>query len=344
VAYFVLLVSVVNTPRRLFCFLTSIAVFTVLLTGLAVLHYHNIIDLPALAAVVEYDLDEFTGLRSTTRRLCATGIFNDPNDLSMIIVASMGICGFGIVSRPLGFIRFGLAAPLAFLGYGLALTHSRGGLLALIVGCAVLFQARFGWRRAWLAASVAIPAILVVFRGRQTDFAGALSGGGTGESRSELWSEGLQHLKHSPITGIGCNRFAEEVGLVAHNSFVHCFTELGLVGGSMFLGLFLVVGYSVWRLRRVKREIASTSLCHMHPYLLALLFAYIVSMLSLSRSYVVPTYLVAGLGVVYERLARKGTSLPPLRFGTGLMNCIVAGSIGFIVLTYAYIQVTLRWW
>jgi putative inorganic carbon (HCO3(-)) transporter len=332
---------VVNGRWRLFSFLAAITFFTVLLTTLAVLHYHKFIDLPALAAVEEYDLDEFTGQRSTTRRLCATGIFNDPNDLSMIIVASMGICGLGIVSRPLGVFRFGLVGPLAFLAYGLALTHSRGGLLALMVGCATLFQARFGWRRAFWAASLVIPAILMVFRGRQTDFAGALSGG-TGESRAELWSEGLQHFKHSPITGIGCNRYAEEIGMVAHNSFVHCFTELGFVGGSMFLGLFLIVAYSIWRLRRVKQEIHSPSLRQIQPYLLALVLAYMVSMLSLSRSYVVPTYMIAGLGVVYERLARQGTSLKPLRFNALMMKRIIAAGVGFIVLTYAYIQIALR--
>lgn len=343
VAYFLLLVAVVNTRQRLFTFLGAIAVLTILLAALAVAHYHRIIDLPALAAVEEYDVDEFTGEKSVTRRLCATGIFNDPNDLSMIIVASIGICGFGLVSRPLGVFRFCLIVPISFLGYGLALTHSRGGLLALMVGCSMLFAAHFGWKRACLAGCLVIPALLAIFRGRQTDFAGALSGG-TGESRSELWSEGLQHFKLSPLTGIGCNRYAEEIGLVAHNSFVHCFTELGLAGGSMFLGVFLLVAYSLWRLRRIKHEFRSRSLRQMHPYLLALVVAYVVSMLSLSRSYVVPTYMVAGLGVVYERLARSGTSLRPLRFSSSVVRAIIVTSIGFIFVVYVYIQVALRWW
>lgn len=341
VAYYLLLVAVLSTPRRLFMFLAAIALFTVVLTLLAVLQFHALINLPALAAVIEHAYDPLTGEKDTILRLRATGIFNDPNDLSMIIVASLAICTFGLFSPNLGPLRPLLLAPLGFLGYALALTGSRGGLLALMAAVVSLLYAKFGWKKAALAAAAALPGLLLVFRGRQADLGGAITGG-TGRTRAELWSEALQFFKQSPVFGMGHGMFVEEVRQVVHNSFMHSFAELGFFGGALFLGIFLAAAAAVWRLHQVQDEIELPALARLQPYLLALVVAYGVSMLSLSRSYVVPTYLVAGLAVAYDRLARPGTSLVPAEFNGRLMKWLAIAGVAFIAAVYFYIKFYIR--
>ena len=39
------------------------------------------------------------------------------------------------------------------------------------------------------------------------------------------------------------DKFVEEIHYVAHNSFFHCFAELGVVGGTFFAGMFYL---AIW--------------------------------------------------------------------------------------------------
>ena len=56
-------------------------------------------------------------------------------------------------------------------------------------------------------------------------------------------------MMRSPLLAIlGQGQFAEEVGQVAHNSFVQAGAELGLPGGLCFFGLYYL---PFWSLRRL---------------------------------------------------------------------------------------------
>jgi O-antigen ligase len=287
---------------------------------------------------MENDYDELTGEITKIPRMRATGIFNDPNDLSMIIVAAMMLVAAGLFYKRLGFQRFALAAPLGFLFYCLTLTQSRGGLLALLAGCGALLYTQWGAVRAGLVGMAGIPLVFMGLGGRQVEIASAMTGGGTGENRAELWSDGLQLFKGSPVFGIGQGFYVEEVGHVAHNSFLHAFVELGLLGGLMFLGLFAVAGWSLWRLKPVRRDIAHPGLRHVQPYLVALIAAICMSMMTLSRSYAISSYLVAGIALSYEHLVRPDVELPALRFNPQLVQWLAVASVGFIATVYFYIK------
>ena len=309
VAYFVLMVAVLNTPRRFALYLTTIVGLTVALTLLCVAHFQGYIELPSIRHALEGTYDASDGSTSSIYRLAAFGVFADPNDLSMIVVLSMLICLGGICFRHLGPAHFAFVVPLLFLGYALALTQSRGGLIALLVGLAAFMMNRYGAVRTVATLAVIVPLLLIVFGGRQADISGSI-GHGTGGQRTDLWYAGLQMIKFSPLVGIGHAHFVEEEGLVAHNSYVQALAEWGLFGGTMFIGLFYVVLISVWRLKSVRKQIQSSMLRNMQPYVLGALAAYAASMLTLTRCDVVPTYLVAGIGVSFERLARRGTRSP----------------------------------
>ena len=338
-AYFVLMVAVLTTVKRFTAYLATIVGLTIVVAGLAVAQFHGILDVPSISQAREVVYD---GLEAyDLYRLAAFGVFADPNDLSMIVVLSMIICLGGLFYRRLQSWRFAFALPLVFLGYVLSLTQSRGGLLALIAGLGTFLVSRFGaWRSLW-AMVVIFPVLLVVFGGRQADISGGISGG-TGGQRTELWYAGLQMMKWYPLSGIGHAQFVQHEGLVAHNSFVQALAEWGLLGGTIFIGLFYTVLHSVWRLRKVRRQIRPPVLQNLQPYMMGALAAYVTTMLTLTRYDVVPTYLVAGMGVSFERLARRGTTLPAIELNPGLMLRIAMVSVGFVVTLYVYIRFIYR--
>jgi putative inorganic carbon (HCO3(-)) transporter len=339
--YFLLLTAVLKSPSRFGWFLAAIVALTVTVAGLAVLHFHGQLELPAIEHAREVTYDTASGARIDTIRLAAYGIFADPNDLSMIVVLGMLICLGALAHRGLGAQRFALLLPLGFLAYSLMLTQSRGGLLALVAGLGALLVNRLGVARACLALVAVVPLVLAVFAGRQTSIADSIASG-TGEQRTDLWYAGLQMLKWSPLVGMGHGQFVQEEGLVAHSSYIQALAEWGLFGGAMFIGLFYLVLKSVWRLKPVRRRIASPALRHFQPYMFGALAAYCVSMLTLTRCDVVPTYLVAGLGVSYEQLARRGTSLRPLEVNSRLALQVLLVTIAFTAAVYVYIRFIYR--
>ena len=87
--------------------------------------------------------DPSTGKMVDVRRLCGTGLFNDPNDLGLILVAGVPICLFWLLRRQGGLKRFLWIAPLLIFLYALILTQSRGSFLSFLVALAVLFWLRF---------------------------------------------------------------------------------------------------------------------------------------------------------------------------------------------------------
>jgi O-antigen ligase len=288
---------------------------------------------------MENDFDEMTGQAFQVPRMRATGIFNDPNDLSMIIVGSIVICLGGVCYKPWGGWRVALLAPIGFLFYSLTLTQSRGGLLALAAGLATLSYAFYGRNVTMLLGVLASPLVLLM-KGRQSDLAGALSSG-SGGTRVELWSAGLQLLKSSPVFGIGANRYEDEAGQVAHNSFMQAFTELGFIGGGLFLGIFVILFDALWQLHKKRCELPPEQQALL-PFIVALLAAYSVSMLSLSRNYVQPTYLVAGAAACFIALPRSGVIVEPMSLNARFAKRVIAASLLYLASTYLYIKVFFR--
>src|SRR5262249_39066252 len=150
---------------------------------------------------------------------------------------------------------------------------SRGGFLALVGALLTYLYLRFGKARTVLLAAAVVPALLLVYGGRQT---GISAGAVTPQQRVGPWAHAVFFLRHSPLFGVGYNRFGELAGLVVHNSFLHCFTELGLIGGGLFFGAF---GYAFWeigRAPRVSRRLVEPALRSLRPCLLAGLAGYVI--------------------------------------------------------------------
>ena len=175
----------------------------------------------------------------------------------------------------------------------------------MFAGVGALFHSRYGRTRTLLLGAVIVPLLLVV-GGRQTKFS---TSEGTGQQRVKIWMEGFVALQSSPVFGIGMDQYKEEVGIVAHNSFVHSYVELGLVGGTCFFALFYLPCRSLGAESRDQATGLDPELMRLRSFMFAILVATVVGMLSSSRSYSVPTYLIVGLCGLLEHAVRSRARL-----------------------------------
>jgi O-antigen ligase len=349
IAFYFLLLAVLNSTQRLRLFLQIIAIFAAINCLVAVLHHQKIINVPALEiadkiAQMEMEFDSKTGQLMVDVRLRATGIFNDPNDLSTITVVGIMIGLFGCGDSRLGFMRFAWIGPIAIFFLAFALTQSRGGLLALAAALGTFSYVRFGFKKTLAVGVLVVPAIAAMLGSRQLSLDQGMDKG-TGTERLELWRDGLDLFKQAPVFGIGYGNFVDEVRKVAHNSYVQSFAELGFVGGTLFLGTmwFAFMGFkSMRRMLRSGRYLqVSAEFRRLHPYMLAILVGYATSIYSISRQYVIPTYMILGISNAYFLVGMRSGLPAPVALDFRRVRQLIFVSAGFLILIRMQIKLQL---
>ena len=302
VLYYLLMISLVTTPSRLRIFLITLVFYAFTMTAIVLLDHYEVIRIEAIEPIMQNEYDEDGGIKDTYPRLRYLGTFQDPNDLSMILGVTMILTSYLYFSGT-SIMRVMWAIPFAGFALLMVLTQSRGGLLGLSAAVAAYFASRLGWRKALPLAAIAIPALLFVVGGRQANL--SLSGG-TGQDRLRIWSDGLSLMARprSMLVGIGVDKYQDEVGYVAHNSYIHAFVETGMIGGIIFSAMFLIGVGVVYRMGSASLNYYSPMLGRLQPFLLALLVDYLICMFSLSRNYVVTTYMMLGLCTVFIEMAK----------------------------------------
>lgn len=319
--YYLLLVGNITSPTRLRYFLMSTAFCATFMIAYSVVDYRSFnaewINNPELQKVIDLERHLPTNERSILRhipdrdgvdkygneiwffRICGLGIFHDPNDLSLLIVATSIISCFFLTDRKLGPTRILWLLPLCIMSIAMYYTYSRGGLLAAMVSMLVWLCTRFGTKVAITIGSLGLAALPVVLgRAANIDISS-----GTGQQRIQIWSDGLMAIRnHRVLLGIGEGQYNEISTHVAHNSYVHSFVELGLVGGSLFFGCFFLPAFTFLLMKMNKFEIHSPELRRWFPYIAAILACWCMGMCSLSRCYVPPTYMIAGICASFVNL------------------------------------------
>ncbi len=336
VIYYLIAISVLDTPQRLKSFLSWLLFGIFLLAGLALLHFHGFVNIPALQALDRLDRDPDTGEIHSFRQLRSTGIFNDPNDLSLMLVPGVIFSMYRMFApgAVIGKLVFG-STLVGFL-YAIYETKSRGGFLAVVAGVYALMLAKYGLRKASGLAVVVVPLMAMLFGGRQTQIS---TGAGTAQDRIRLWNEGLMLLRSYPLFGIGADNYDEFVGQDAHNSYVHAFTELGLVGGIFFAGLFY---YSIMTARTDglrDTRYADPETQRLQAYMVAGISAYAVGIYSLSRCYVNPTYLLPALVCAYHRVS----VVAPIRTVPKFSARVIPVGLGVLAFLYVFVKVFVRY-
>jgi putative inorganic carbon (hco3(-)) transporter len=340
VVYYLLVVAVLKSPARLHRFLVYLAGMIGAVTVLSLLHYHGILSIAFMRVTERTETHSATGELYTVDQLYGTGIFADPNDLCLVLMIGIGLSLYGLGTRRSA--RSWLwAVPLVAFAYTLYLTKSRGGFLAMLACVLATSFSRFGWRKTIPIAALLLPALIVLFAGRQTDLS---TSSGTGQQRIQLWAMSLAILRRMPLFGLGYGRIAEEIGHDSHNSFVHTFAELGYFGGTLFVGMYACAYWGLRRADRFRRQISDPRLRRMGPYLFGIAAGYAVGMFSLSRAYINPTYLIPGLVVAYLRLVAAATPVPvPLpRLDARLAGRLIATSAAALVMLYIYVRMFAR--
>ncbi|HTL29285.1 MAG TPA: O-antigen ligase family protein [Tepidisphaeraceae bacterium] len=302
--YFLLLLALIDSPKRLKSFLFAIAIFVIVMAILPLVQYYGLVDLNLVVTCSEkVGENPRNGDPIIMERLQSIGIFSDPNDFSLVLVASMLICAHFMLEQRQWIRRLFWLLPILMLGHAFQLTHSRGGFLSLLGGILSLVINRIGWRKSIPILAISLPLMFLIFGGRQTNI-DLENRGDTGQGRILLWRDSLVVMHRAPMLGIGLNQLADEIGQVAHNSYVHAFAELGLVGGSLFIGAFYIVAGGLRRLRRAQLESteASDELWRWQPYIIAILAGYAVGLLSLSRFSSLMTYIVLGISIAFVSL------------------------------------------
>jgi putative inorganic carbon (HCO3(-)) transporter len=119
-------------------------------------------------------------------------------------------------------------------------------------------------------------------------------------------------LKGSPVWGVGQGLFTDHHGLVAHNSFVHCFAETGLVGYSLWLSMIALTLYGLHRLEVADPREGDDGLRRLAHAARLALTAFLVAAFFLSRTYGAMLFLLLGLGTAVCAVAqRRGISTVP---------------------------------
>lgn len=298
--YFGLVITVVNSPRRLRAFLFNVALCTSTMVALCLFDYWGIWEFEFIEHLHDVDGHDDDGNPIIVPRMRGTGIFQDPNDLAMVIVAGFVLALYFLTDRRLSYFRWLWTASLLVFAAAVLETKSRGGLLAASAAVLMFACFRYGHKFALVLGILAV-ASLPVLAGRAGNI--SLSEGSTGHERIEMWREGYAALK-SPnlLFGVGHGLYADYAGLVAHNSFVHTYVELGIVGGSLFFGCWYFAAVQLYRMGQLTEPVWHPELARLRPFIGALLAGWCTSMMSLSRPYVVPTFLVLGVAAAYLNL------------------------------------------
>ena len=218
VALVLMVCNLVRTPARYRALSNAVVIFTLYL---------------ALFSVFRY----YTGIafnRGTVLQAEGTGIFNDPNDLSATIVAGLGLALCRAFATQ-GARRILFASASGLMVWAIYLTNSRGGMLALVATIAafVLINSRSRW--------IALVLVLALGAGAVKFGPSRMKDLNTQEesanSRLRFWHNGTMRFIANPVTGVGYGLFPElNNGFTAHNSFVLCYTELGLPGYFCWMG------------------------------------------------------------------------------------------------------------
>ncbi len=232
VGVFFFIVANVTTPRRLKILALTIAGSSLVVVIEALCGYyfgfHKGTFVLAQGLFVH---DEFAGQFD---RLRGVGYLSDPNDFAQVL----------LIALPLLFLAWRrgqdvlnaafVLAPAAVLLWAIYLTHSRGALVGLAVLAVMLIRKRLGTTASVLLTSGSIVGLLALnFTG------GRLISASAGADRLWIWSSGLQMFKRAPLFGIGFGNFTDFYEVTAHNSFVLCLAELGLVGSLIWVALLV---------------------------------------------------------------------------------------------------------
>jgi O-antigen ligase len=260
-------------------------------------------------------------------RAGAYGMYENQNDYSFIIIMSLPfIYTFwktqtGKLTRSLLLI-FMLASV-----YGVFLSLSRGGILALVLEAALIIiltfekKKRFGYL--FVLGLLGAGAIAYQFQAREENQAGVYSMEDSEYSRIELWKAGKNMIKSKPLLGIGSRRFGEfsqeygeisgwDKGKNAHNTYIEILATSGLIG---FLSFFLMLRNVLRGLKAPETHADFKGLEAIRRATLIALYATMFRALFDAKAYDWSFYVLCAIGIAYVMLQHGMEQQPDIAAG-----------------------------
>jgi O-antigen ligase len=246
------------------------------------------------------------------------GTLGDPNELAAVLVPAIVLAGaLVVVLKRAPLLRMLFAGAAVLCAGGVFLSLSRGGLVALGVAMLASVLVAGRWRAQALVLVVAATLGGLFYFGfvASEDAVNRVTQVEGGTGRSDLWNIGLRMVEDKPVTGVGLGNFETssihyllEPGVVrrdefivdhpkvAHNTYLHVVSELGVVGGVLFLS---VLGFALMCVIRAARKFARLNERSMELLARALLVALIGILTAdffISEMFAKQLWLLLGLG------------------------------------------------
>jgi putative inorganic carbon (hco3(-)) transporter len=237
-----------------------------------------------------------------TPRMRNMGFLSDPNDLAQTLAICLPFLGLAW-KKGRHFVNWCVLVPVGgLLGFGIFLTHSRGGMVAVGVMFLMALRERIGKVKATILTSLMVMALLAF-----NITGGRAMRDESSDARIEAWASGMIMLRSAPLLGVGYRNFTEiHRGLTAHNSFVLCFAEMGLLGYFVWMSLLTTSYIELGRLAQFPgsepddediRRWARAIRLAMTTFLAAAFF--------LSRTFVLTLYMLVAFAVALEDIVRR---------------------------------------
>ena len=300
IGYFLVAHSI-NSLKRLKIFIILLICCTAFLAFEGVMEARNGVSYFGVRPLEQGIGYDDSGQRLTVSRIQWVGAFADPNDLAMAFVVVIPFLLNALFKRKY-LIPLSLSALII---YGIFLTNSRGGLVALAAAVFSYFVLRF---RSLKGLIFGICLAMPLFNFGPSRMGSMSASEESAYGRLEAWYAGFQMFKSSPIFGVGRGMFTDYHDLTAHNSLVLVFAELGIIGAFFFVGMFyfpLRSGYKTV-FGQPGTDIGKDCL-NSYNAIWSALIGIMTSMFFLSRSYVLLPYMLIGLSMSFVGIKENKT-------------------------------------
>lgn len=246
-----------NTASRLITFMQLLVLIFILwdlyTTPTAVMIGLQVYILGAFVSISSTVINYFSGnTQGEYQRYSANG-FN-PDEIGVILALGIPVAwylasskGFPQVNRLLKSINYAYI-PAALLG--IALSGTRTALICMVpamaFGLASLSRLRNSARILILLLFIVAVYLLLPFVPESSierlGTTGTELTSGDLNQRREIWGDGFISFTEKPLIGVGSNmyRSVNDLGKVAHNSFISVLVEVGMIGLALFTMILLI--------------------------------------------------------------------------------------------------------